>query len=84
MTHYQLQRSQYSGHKKRHGFSAQDVILPNGIIMCHAGEDGRRADPFVLLQSNVLPQLPNMANSTGLQVLLTLRREVKCSCTTLF
>jgi len=53
-----IQRSVYSGHKKRHGLKYQCVILPNGIIGDFYGPVlGRRTDGFMLAQSNLLNRM---------------------------
>ena len=49
------QRSQYSVHKKGHGFKYQTVESPDGLIIhCSRSSDGRRADPCILRDSNLL------------------------------
>ena len=56
-----LQRAQYNGHKKHHGFKFQHVLAPNDIIIGAYGPlDGRRLDAFMLLA----PLLPQMADNT--------------------
>jgi hypothetical protein len=66
VTPYMLQRAQYNGHKRHHGFKFQCIVAPNGLIICCFGPvPGRRADPFLLLQSGVVTLLPDMRESTG-------------------
>ena len=56
-----IQRSQYNGHKRHHGIKYQNISLPNGLIAaCYGPMDGRRADPFILRVSGVIPLLPLM------------------------
>jgi len=66
VTPYAIQRAQYSGHKRHHGFKFQDIIAPNGLIIGSYGPvDGRHSDPFMLARSGVIAALPNMQDSTG-------------------
>jgi hypothetical protein len=52
------QRSQYSGHKRRHGLKFQSVSLPNGMIaLLHGPEDGRRHDITMLRNSGAMETL---------------------------
>jgi hypothetical protein len=61
-----MQRAQYSGHKRHHGLKFQNIVAPNGIIIaCYGPCDGRRADPFILAESGVVAQLPQMVDNTG-------------------
>ena len=63
---YALQQAQYNGHKRHHDFKYQNIIAPNGLIIsCYGPIDGRRADPFMLAASGIVPQLPNVVDSTG-------------------
>ena len=61
ITHYQIQRAQYSGHKHYHGFKAHAVITPIGIAVHWYGPvDGRRHDSYVLDCSGILDRLPGL------------------------
>jgi hypothetical protein len=66
VTPYALQRAQYSGHKRHHGFKFQDVVAPNGLLIaCFGPVDGRRSDSFMLAESGLVTQLPLMVDVTG-------------------
>ncbi len=48
------QRPFYSGHKKRHGFKFQGVMLPNGLFASlHGSWVGRRNDGFLFRETGV-------------------------------
>lgn len=54
ITQSDVQRSQYDGHKKKHGLKYQALVAPNGIIVHAYGPvDGRRHDTTVLRQSGL-------------------------------
>ena len=69
VTSYMVQRAQYNGHKRHHGIKFQNVVAPNGLIIsCYGPVDGRRVDPWMLVQSGILDELPNVLDSTGFTV----------------
>lgn len=61
ITQYQCQRAQYSGHKHYHGFKAQAIMSPSGMVVhCYGPVDGRRHDSFMLADSGILPLLAGL------------------------
>jgi len=71
ITRNMIQRAQYNGHKRHHGFKFQDIIAPNGLIIgCFGPVDGRHADPYMLVVSGVIAALPLMQDVTGIPSML--------------
>ena len=56
-----IQRAQYDGRKKRHGFKYHALIVPAGLIVHAYGPvDGRRHDVIVARRSGLLDELTNV------------------------
>ena len=61
VTQYELQRAQYTRHKKRHGFKMHALVAPCGIAThWHGPCDGRRHDMFILTDSGIVPRLQGL------------------------
>jgi hypothetical protein len=63
-----IQRSVFSGHKKRHGLKYQGVVIPNGLFGDFFGPVlGRRSDSFLLAVSGFLNRMRRLQQSTGVR-----------------
>ena len=55
-----FQRAVFNGHKRHHGLKWQNVVAPDGMIIHQWGPaEGRRSDPWLLRESNLVAILSN-------------------------